>query len=74
MTDFIEYVYIRLDPKQKGAANSDLATTRAHLAAARDDGFDVHRRNAVKEKVSPAVAASGRPKLYGNFVKRTNSM
>ena len=71
MSDYIDHVYIRMDPQSEGVVNSDqrqvktndLATIRAHLAAARDDGFDVHRRNAVKEKVSAAVAASGRPKL-----------
>jgi len=69
--DFRDYVYVRTDPDPIGALPTDrrklkdldLAATRAHLKAARDNGFDVDRRNAVTERVSVAVAASGRPKF-----------
>ncbi|WP_246100850.1 recombinase family protein [Palleronia caenipelagi] len=65
-----DYVYIRTDPApldgtapQKSLWKSDLAKTRAHLKKARNEGFTVHRRRTVIERVGPAVAASGRPKF-----------
>lgn len=62
-----DYVYVRLDPKVEGLCRGneaqDKATIRTHVKAARSDGFTVHSRYAVSERVGASVAASGRPKL-----------
>jgi len=62
-----EYVYVRLDPKGDSTwdsrRTSDRATIRTHVKAARYDGFTVHSRHAVTERIGASVAASGRPKL-----------
>lgn len=62
-----EYVYVRLDPKLGGTWQSrkafDQTTIRTHVKAARFDGFTVHSRLAVAERIGASVAASGRPKL-----------
>ena len=62
-----DYVYVRLDPKVGRTWQShkafDRATIRKHTEAARLDGFIVHSRLAVSERVGASVAASGRPKL-----------
>ena len=71
MSEYRDFVYIRTDPVPMGADQtvtrqlwrSDLAKTRAHLRQARLNGFTVHRRNAVTERVNAAVAASGRTKF-----------
>ena len=73
-----DFAYIRTDPDPLDAQpsspcqrrTSDLAATRAHLKAMRHDGFQVHRRDAVTERIGAAVAASGRPK----FMKLLNSL
>ncbi len=52
------------DPaKPSKLQKSDLAETRAHLRKARQEGFHPVRRDAVTERVSAAIAASGRPKF-----------
>ena len=62
-----DYVYVRLGPQVGSTwqtrAASDRATIRKHIEAARSDGFTVHSRLAVSERVGASVAASGRPKL-----------
>ncbi|WP_106165411.1 recombinase family protein [Tritonibacter scottomollicae] len=59
-----DYVYIRLDTKEGcNGKSSDHATIRTHTQAARLDGFVVHSRWAVSERVGASVAASGRSKL-----------
>lgn len=71
MSDFRDFVYVRIDPVPMSAEPPDprrllpsaLGITRAHLSKARREGFGVHRRDAVTERISSAVAASGRPKF-----------
>lgn len=71
MSDYRDFVYVRIDPVPMGAEPPDprrllpstLGTTRAHLSKARRENFEVHRRDAVTEQISSAVAASGRPKF-----------
>ena len=71
MAEFRDFMYIRIDPDPVDRAPSnprrlkasDLAITRTHLKKARRKCFEVHRRDAVTERVSAAVAASGRPKF-----------
>lgn len=71
MSDFRDFVYVRIDPVPMSAEPPDprrllpsaLGITRAHLSKARRENFDVHRRDAVTERISSAVAASGRPKF-----------
>ena len=62
-----DYVYVRLGSKVGDTWQSrdafDRATIRKHTEAARADGFTVHSRLAVSERVGASVAASGRPKL-----------
>jgi len=60
--DTRDYIYVRLDPKE-GSTPSDRTTIRIHTQAARRDGFVIHSRWAVSERVGASVAASGRPKL-----------
>lgn len=71
MNEYRDFAYIRTDPKiaddvplsvQRCRA-SDLAVTRLHLRRMREDGFTIHRRDAVTECIGAGVAASGRPKL-----------
>ena len=65
--DTREYVYVRLDPKISSTRQSreafDRTIIRKHTEAARLDGFTVHSRLAVSERIGASVAASGRPKL-----------
>lgn len=62
-----DHVYVRLDPDTPAAGQSraqvEKATIRQHVTAARANGFTVHSRLAVTERVGASVAASGRPKL-----------
>ena len=62
-----DYVYVRLGPKVgntwQSHKASDRAIIRKHTEAARLDGFTVHSRLTVSERVGASVAASGRPKL-----------
>lgn len=65
--DSRDYVYVRLDPKTGGTWQSrtayERATIRTHVKAARADGFTIHSRLAVSERIGASVAVSGRPKL-----------
>ena len=71
LVEYRDFMYIRVDPEPVDAAptdprrlkSTDLAITRAQLKKSRSQGFEVHRRDAVTERISAAVATSGRPKF-----------